>query len=428
MKIPELLIPAGGREQLDAALIYGADAVYLSGNELSLRAKCDGFTIEQLRDAVKDAHAKNVRVYYCLNAMPYNKHLPELEKMLEVLPDIGVDGLIIADPGVMWLAKKMCPQMEIHLSTQAHSVNSAAVHFWKEQGVSRINLARELGKEDMSALIKEFPEMEFEIFIHGAMCLALSGHCLMSAWVNKRPANLGQCTQPCRFDYRGSKFSDIRLSVEETLRQGSDCWDIEQGEDFSAIFAPSDLCLVRYMDDLIKMNPASLKLEGRTKSPSYVAQVTDVYRTAIDFYAQKNNITPKTPPVPREQELTPQDFMDELFNTGSRPFRPLSTGFFFPDRIEEKVPDDYTVRPVVAVLGDEVKKGTWEVKVRGTWKSEKDASVLMPGMLRPLLQKGRYSFTNHQGVHADALHPGLSGLLHFEDEIENLQKGLYIRA
>lgn len=428
MKIPELLIPAGGREQFNAALLYGADAIYLSGNELSLRAKCEAFSIEQLTAAVKDAHAKNVRIYYCLNAMPYNKHLPELEKMLEALPEIGVDGLIIADPGVMWLAKKICPHMEIHLSTQAHSVNSAAIHFWKEQGVSRINLARELGKEDMSALMKEFPEMEFEIFIHGAMCLALSGHCLMSAWINKRPANLGQCTQPCRFDYRGTKVTDIRLSVEETLRQGSDCWDIEQGSDFSAIFAPSDLCLVRYMDDLIKMGPASLKLEGRTKSASYVAQVTDVYRTAIDFFAKKNGIKPKFEPLVRENELTPQDFMDELFNTGSRPLRPLSTGFFFPERIEESVPDDYTMRPVVALLGDEVKKGTWEVKVRGTWKSEKDASILMPGMLRPLLQAGRYSFTNHQGVKADALHPGMFGLLHFEDEINNLQKGLYIRA
>lgn len=448
MKLPELLIPAGGREQLDAALLYGADAVYLSGSELSLRAKCDAFTLEELEVAVKDAHAKDVRVYYCINAMPYNKYLPELEKMLEYLPNVGVDGLIIADPGVLWLAKKICPQMEVHLSTQAHSVNSAAVHFWQEQGVSRINLARELGKEDMSTLIREFPEMEFEVFVHGAMCLALSGHCLMSAWINKRPANLGQCTQPCRFDYRATKltnskscdnncfdvtlsdtsFSDIKLSVEETLRRGDDCWDIEQGDDFSAIFAPSDLCLVRYMDDLIKMCPASLKLEGRTKSASYVAQVTDVYRTAIDFYGQRNGLTPKFDFSCRENTLTPDSFMYELYNTGSRPLRPLSTGFFFPDRIEEKVPDDYAVRPVVALLGNEVKKGTWEVKIRSTWKSEKDASILLQGMRRPLLKSGRYSFTNHQGVLASTLHPGMHGLLHFDDEISDLQKGLYIRA
>ena len=289
-------------------------------------------------------------------------------------------------------------------------------------------MARELGKEDMLALIKEFPEMEFEVFVHGAMCLALSGHCLMSSWVNKRPANLGQCTQPCRFEYRGTKLTDMRLSVEETLRRGDDCWDIEQGSDFSAIFAPSDLCLVRYMDDLIKMGPASLKLEGRTKSASYVAQVTDVYRTAMDFYAQKNGILPKLEPLVRENELTPQDFMDELFNTGSRPLRPLSTGFFLPERLEEKISDDYAVRPVVALFGDAVKEGTWEVKVRSTWKSEKNASILMPQMLRPLLEAGRYTFTNHQGIKVNTLHPGMSGLLHFEDEIKNLQKGLYIRA
>ena len=159
LKRPELLIPAGGPEQLEAALLYGADAVYLSGNELSLRAKCDGFSMEELKNGVEKAHAVKAKIYYCLNAMPYNRQLDDVVNMLKILPDSGIDALIIADPGVLWLAKKHCPNMEIHLSTQAHSVNSAAVEFWREIGVDRINLARELGKEDISAIIKQFPDM-----------------------------------------------------------------------------------------------------------------------------------------------------------------------------------------------------------------------------------------------------------------------------
>ncbi len=422
---PELLIPAGGREQFDAALIYGADAVYLSGKEFSLRAKCDAFSNEELLKAIDDAHAKNVKVFYCINAMPYDYQLPELEKVLEFLASTKIDALIIADPGVLWLAKKICPQFEIHLSTQAHSVNGAAVEFWMAQGVSRINLARELGQEQMTNLIKNFPNMEFEVFVHGAMCLALSGHCLLSAWMNKRPANLGQCTQPCRFEYKGVKLENLSLSVEEKMRQGDDTWLIEQDENYSSMFAPSDLCLIRYMDELIKMQAFSLKLEGRTKSASYVAQVTDVYRTAIDFYAQKNGISPKNEV---QNDFSIDDFMNELYNTGSRPLRPFTSGFFLPERKEEKVPNDYILRPIVGFLGDQVSENTWEIKVRSTFKSEKSASVLLPGMIRPLLEANTYSFTNHQGLKVDTLHPGMFGLIHFEKEIKNLKKGIYLRS
>ena len=144
-RLPELLVPAGGREQLESAILYGADAVYMGGPELSLRTACEGFSGEELGLAVADAHTAGVRVYYCLNAMPYDAQLPAVEAVLERLPGMGVDGLIAADPGVIWLAKKHCPSVPLHLSTQAHSVNGAAVAFWREAGVERINLARELG-------------------------------------------------------------------------------------------------------------------------------------------------------------------------------------------------------------------------------------------------------------------------------------------
>ena len=221
--------PRRNEEQLEAPYLpYGADAVYMGGPELSLRTACEGFSGEELGLAVADAHTAGVRVYYCLNAMPYDAQLSAVEAALERLPEMGVDGLIAADPGVIWLAKKHCPSVPLHLSTQAHSVNGAAVAFWREAGVERINLARELGFKQIRALAEAFPGVDFEVFVHGAMCLALSGHCLLSAWVNNRPANQGRCTQPCRFEYRG-----LSLLVEEQKRSGEALWEIREGEAFS---------------------------------------------------------------------------------------------------------------------------------------------------------------------------------------------------
>ena len=423
---PELLVPAGGREQLEAALIYGADAVYMGGPELSLRTACDGFTAEELAQGVQDAHRAGVRVYYCLNAMPYDKQLGAVEAMLERLPELGVDGLIAADPGVIWLARKQYPSVPIHLSTQAHSVNGAAVSFWREVGVERINLARELDARAIRELVRAFPDMEFEAFVHGAMCLALSGHCLLSAWVNNRPANQGRCTQPCRFEYRGvglsaSSFSGLTLSVEERKRAGEPLWDIREGEAFSGFWAPQDVCLLRYVGWLANNGVRALKLEGRTKSGGYVAQVADVYRTALDRHAG-------VAAVPQGEgraasNPSPEDLLTELFHTASRP---LSTGFFLPRRKVEPQPEGFLARPVVARLREAVGPGSWRVQVRSPWLASQDAAVLVPGMHRPELVAGKYALENHRGERVDRLHPGMEGVLHCE--AEGLAAGLYIRA
>lgn len=409
--LPELLAPAGGREQLEAAILYGADAVYLGGSTLSLRAKCQGFDGPELESAVACAHQAGVRVYYCLNAMPFDSHLPVVEEQLERLPDLGVDGLIAADPGVIHLSRRLCPSVELHLSTQAHSVNAAAVEFWKEIGVRRINLARELDREAMAGLIRKFPDMDFEVFVHGAMCLSLSGHCLISAWVNRRPANLGLCTQPCRFEYRG-----IALTVEEAVRHDGPFLDIRQGEDFSAIWAPMDLCLVRWTEDIVRMGPSALKLEGRTKSGGYVAQVTDVYRTALNIAAGRTN--PSASSVPDGDAL-----VEELFHTASRP---LCSGFFLPDRQVETMPQNFRARPVVARVAEPTVLGGWQVQVRSPWNADDDASLLLPGMQRPLLRAGSYRLENHRGENVDRLNPGMTGVLYCE--AEGLRPGMYIRA
>ena len=408
MRKPELLAPAGGREQLEAALLYGADAVYLGGSTLSLRAKCRGFDDAALKDAVELVHSSGKRIYYCLNAMPGDEHLASVEQQLEALPELGVDGLIAADPGVIHLSRRLCPSVELHLSTQAHSMNSAAVAFWREAGAKRINLAREMGRDAMERIMANFPDMDFEVFVHGAMCLSLSGHCLISEWANRRHANLGLCTQPCRFEYRG-----IRLTVEEEIRKDGPFLEVEQGEDFSAFWAPMDLCLVRWLSDIVSMGPAALKLEGRTKSGGYVAQVTDVYRTALDRILSHS--------APDEHEA--DALVHELFHTASRP---LCSGFYLPEREVQAVPEDFKARPVVARVLGPAANGGWSVQVRSPWESSQDASLLLPGMKRPLLKAGAYTLENHRGEKTERLNPGMAGVLHCE--FESLPSGSYIRA
>lgn len=385
----------------------------MGGPELSLRTACEGFSGEELGLAVADAHTAGVRVYYCLNAMPYDAQLPAVEAVLERLPGMGVDGLIAADPGVIWLAKKHCPSVPLHLSTQAHSVNGAAVAFWREAGVERINLARELGFKQIRALAEAFPGVDFEVFVHGAMCLALSGHCLLSAWVNNRPANQGRCTQPCRFEYRG-----LSLLVEEQKRSGEALWEIREGEAFSGFWAPQDLCLLRYVGCLADLGVRALKLEGRTKSGGTSRRLrTYTVRRWIGTRAAKREV-----PTAERWRFPRRRCSKNCFIRASRP---LSTGFFLPRRRVEAPPAGLLPRPVVARLAEPEGDG-WRVQVRSPWSSDREASVLVPGMRRPALLPGAYRLENHRGERVDLLHPGMEGVLHCE--IDGLGKGLYVRA
>lgn len=407
LHIPELLAPAGSREQLDAALRYGADAVYMGGHELNLRAGSQGFSSDELVKAVSDAHAKDVKVYYCLNVLPREAELPAVEAQLERLPETGVDGVIVADPGVVLLARRYCPTLPLHLSTQANTANSAAVAFWHDLGVRRVNLARELDCHAMRRLVKSCPDMEFEAFVHGAQCLALSGRCLLSAWLNARSANLGQCTHPCRFDYKG-----VALAVEEKTRPGEVTWEVvEDGPFHSSFWAPHDLCLVRFMHWFAKIGVSAVKVEGRVKSGGYVAQVIDVYRTALDDVRQRAH--------------RGEEYIFELLNTASRP---LSTGFFLPRsrRAARALPHDAVRLPIVARIEAAAGDGAWDIAVRAPWSALTDAELLLPGMRRPLLHAGSYSLENHRGEKVDKLHPGMRGVLH--SSIEGLEAGLFIRA
>ncbi len=272
VKIPELLAPAGTPEKLRFAVRYGADAVYIGGPSFSLRRRAGGFTPEQMREAVVFAHGHGRKVYVALNIFPRDSDLEALRNHLPGLADTGVDAVIVADPGVFVLVRKLLPQMPIHISTQANLLNTEAICFWQSLGARRAVLARELTLDEIRT-IRKSTDMELEMFVHGAMCMAYSGRCLLSTFLTGREANRGDCTQPCRWAY----------TLHEETRPGRFYPMAEDGSG-TFILNAKDLCLIRQLPALVDAGLDSLKIEGRMKSLYYVASVTRVYRDALDTY------------------------------------------------------------------------------------------------------------------------------------------------
>ena len=421
--LPELLCPAGDMARLDAALLYGADACYLGGTVLSLRAGSSGFTWDELDTACRKTHAKNAKIYFTLNVLPQQHHLADIRRSLEKLAESKVDGLIVADPGVISMARRIAPNKELHLSTQANTANSEAVGFWHDLGIGRVNVARELGAHAIRQLAKAYPSMELETFVHGAMCLAISGRCMLSSWLNQRPANLGECTHPCRFEYKGQAVEDLTLRVNERMRPDESVWEITEEGEYSRFWAPDDLCLVKYLRWFTHNNIASIKIEGRMKTPSYVAHVVDAYRTALDDIPKKI--------------FRPEAYLNELRNTASRR---LCTGFFLPSgsRKTWDIMPQETRRPIVAQLAEQIGEDAWRIAVRSSWRVTADAELMLPGMRRPLLPKGTYSLENQRGEQAETVHPGTEGILRIDfakldqratkELISEMQQGMFLRG
>lgn len=273
MKIPELLAPAGDPEKLAAALRFGADAVYLGGQNFGLRAAADNFEQAELTDAIALTHSYGKQLYLTLNAYARPAEFPHLAAWLEELRPSAIDAYIVADPGVLALVRQIDPQRPLHLSTQANTTNAAAANLWQQLGISRINLARELTLAEIAA-IRGNTTAGLEVFVHGAMCMSYSGRCLLSAALNQRSANQGACTQPCRWKY---------ALVEET--RPNEFMAIEEDDRGTYLMNSRDLCLAEHLPALIKVGIDSLKIEGRMKSVYYVAAVTRIYRAALDAYA-----------------------------------------------------------------------------------------------------------------------------------------------
>ena len=274
MKLPELLAPAGNLEKLKFAVHYGADAVYLSGKKYGLRSHAGNFTISEMEEGIRFAHKHQVKVYVTLNIIAHNDDLIGLPDYLSSLSELGVDGLIVSDPGIISQSRRVVPHIPLHLSTQLCTSNWCSAQFWQQQGISRINLARELSFKE-STLIKQKIPIEIEIFVHGALCISHSGRCLLSTYLAQRDPNRGECAHPCRWKY----------ALLEEKRPGL-YYPITEDEYGSYIFNSKDLCLIECLPEIIASGVDALKIEGRMKGIHYVASVTRIYRHALDCYGE----------------------------------------------------------------------------------------------------------------------------------------------
>lgn len=355
-KKPELLAPAGDMEKLRMAVKYGADAVYLAGTSFGMRSFAGNFTDEELREAVRFAHERGVRVHCTVNTMPRNEEAARLPQHLEMLDDAGVDALICADLGVFTLAGQYAPRCQRHVSTQASISNYACARAWYDQGASRVILARELSLEEIREIRAKTPEdLELEAFVHGAMCVSYSGRCLLSGYMTGRDSNRGACAQPCRYEY----------ALVEEKRPG-EYWPVFEDEKGTYIMNSKDLCMIDHLDALVDAGLASLKIEGRAKSAYYAAIVTGAYRHCLDAVMAGG--------------LPDRVWRDEVEHVSHRHY---STGFFFGEA-EQYVENSRYIREwqVVALVTECDRDGNAVLSLRNKFSVGDTVEVVGPD-LRP---------------------------------------------
>ena len=283
----ELLSPAGNAEKLEAAVRYGADAVYLAGKQFGMRAASDNFTAEELGWAVQYCHQRGVKLYVTVNVMPHTEEYGALDDHIRYLAQIGVDAVIVSDIGVVMRIREICPGLEIHISTQASAVSAQACRAWYQLGAKRVVLARELTLNDIKAIRKNIPdELELETFVHGAMCIAYSGRCLLSNYFTGRDANHGACAQSCRWCYSPSEMKVKSIELAEANRPDTPVAVVAEEEPNGETFFMSsrDMCMLEHIPELEEAGISSYKIEGRVKSAYYTAVVTNAYRMALDAY------------------------------------------------------------------------------------------------------------------------------------------------
>ena len=317
---PEILAPAGNLEKLKVAVDFGADAVYIGGGKLNLRAFSDNFTNEQMIEGIKYCHERNRKLYVTLNIFARNYDLKGAGEYIKGLYDIGVDAVIIADPSLIAITKEVAPDLEIHLSTQANTVNWVAAKFWYEQGIKRVVLARELTFREIKGITDNIPaECEIEAFVHGSMCIAYSGRCLISNYMLGRDANKGICSNACRYKY---------YLVEET-RPGQ-YYPVIEDENGTYIMNSKDLCMIHYIPELVESGITSFKIEGRMKNEFYVASVVKAYREALDAYYDD----------PENYEFK-EEWMDIVNKVSHRQYH---TGFYLGKNGEQNYEESSYVR------------------------------------------------------------------------------------
>ncbi len=312
----ELLAPAGNLEKMKTALAYGADAIYFGIPDFSLRVRINDFDLKSLKEGIKYAHSLNKKAYITINIFAHNEHIKKLRSYIKKIKDLKPDALIVSDPGIIEEIKKNWKNAVIHLSTQANCTNVSSARFWSKQGIERIILGREVTLKEIKEIHKELPNLELEYFIHGAMCMAYSGRCFLSKLFVGRSANLGDCSQPCRFEFDVNRYFLKAERHEEEL-------ELVEERHGSYILNSKDLCLIKYLDKLAKAGITSFKIEGRAKSSYYLATIVAIYRKALDNVSKKEfrNIA----------EKLFKDIEEKLVHRG------YTTGFLLGDRADQNI-------------------------------------------------------------------------------------------
>lgn len=400
IKPAEILSPAGDMERLFAAVNYGADAVYLAGKEFGMRASPANFDMESLKKAAEICHEKNKKIYLTCNTLPRNDEIERIPEFLKQAAEAGVDAFIIADLGVLDTAKRVAPNVDVHISTQTGVVNYETARSLYNMGASRVVLARELSLEEIATIrAKTNPNLEIETFVHGAMCMSYSGRCLISQYMTGRDANRGDCAQPCRWKY----------SLMEEKRKGEYFPVVEQ-ENGTYFFNSKDLCIIEHIPELLKAGVTSLKIEGRAKSAYYVAVVTNAYKQALlNYYEMGENF-----------ELEPW-IREEVYKISHRKY---STGFYFggePGQIYDN--GGYVKDYEVVAVCENYQDGMIEISQRNKFLKGDELEVLMPGK-KPFKFTAEKIIDEKGNEMESAPHAMQKLFIPFENEIE---KGAYLR-
>lgn len=356
-KRPEILAPAGDPERLDAALQYGADAVYLAGTQYGMRKGPANFDREEMAAAVKRSHDAHVKVYVTCNTLPRNREIDALPDYLAFLQEAGADALIIADLGVLSLAKRVAPRCAVHISTQTGVVNYETARVLYEMGASRVVLARELSLTEIAELRQRIPnDLEIECFVHGAMCMSVSGRCALSNYLTGRDANRGDCAQPCRWKYQ----------LLEEKRPGQ-YYTVGEDESGTYLLNANDLCMIEHLAELSGAGVDSFKIEGRAKAAYYVAVTTNAYRMAAEGYTASGF----------SKDYRPERWMVEELDKVSH--RPYGTGFYYGSPSQNTKSGGYIRKYAVAAVAESWSAGKQSVTQRNHFKKGELLDVLEPG-------------------------------------------------
>ena len=359
MRHPELLIPASSLEVLKVAVTFGADAVYVGGEAFGLRAKAKNFSMEDMAEGIQFAHEHGVKVYVTANILAHNRDLDAAREYFKELKAIGPDALIISDPGMFMIAREVCPEIDIHISTQANNVNYMTFLFWQEQGAARVVTGIELSLEEIRQIRDHIPDsLEIETFVHGAMCISYSGRCLLSNFFTGRDANQGACTHPCRWKY----------SVVEETRPG-EYMPVYENERGTYIFNSKDLCMIDHLPDLVEAGVDSLKIEGRMKTALYVATVARTYRKALDDLAQGREVYEKNLPW-YEQQITGCTY--RRFTTGFFYGKPDDTAQIYDSNTYEK---DYVY---LGITGKADENGVFDLEQKNKFSVGEIIEIMKP--------------------------------------------------